>query len=218
MLFRSTWSNNVIFLDPTAHGIGWHIDSNPGANSNDCLPNDRMDLLTAILHELGHSLGLEDQYGAVDRDDVMSGMLIPGERRLPKPGEARRANRSAATGTHYLLAPVNIGVLPPGKSIVIVFRARVANPMPAGACAIVNQGTVTATGVSVLTDEPRSGGAADPTVTTVLVPGIAATFPATDVLGNQATLQGSAGACGDNAVYYFQYGRTLSYEIGRAHV
>ena len=48
----------------------------------------RMDLLTAVLHEEGHALGLPDLNPAVYPNDVMTGTLNLGVRRLPLPGEA----------------------------------------------------------------------------------------------------------------------------------
>jgi hypothetical protein len=46
-------------------------------------PVGRMDLLTVIMHELGHHLGLPDSYAAHSRDTLMVGYLTQGERRLP---------------------------------------------------------------------------------------------------------------------------------------
>jgi hypothetical protein len=46
-------------------------------------PAGRMDLLTALMHELGHHLGLPDAYAAKSRDTLMYGYLTQGERRLP---------------------------------------------------------------------------------------------------------------------------------------
>ena len=42
-----------------------------------------MDLLTVIMHELGHALGF--QHAAPD--DIMGATLAPGVRKLPKPDE-----------------------------------------------------------------------------------------------------------------------------------
>jgi hypothetical protein len=39
-----------------------------------------MDLLTAMMHEMGHALGLVDLDGS---DDLMAGVLQPGVRHLP---------------------------------------------------------------------------------------------------------------------------------------
>lgn len=80
-------SGGIIQVDATAAGHGWFI-----GGSDDTLPADRADLLTAIVHELGHALGLDDRYDRADQDDVMYGYLSVGERRLPErasPGPRR---------------------------------------------------------------------------------------------------------------------------------
>ena len=46
-------------------------------------PAGRMDLLTAIMHELGHGAGLSDFHAYTTGDDVMYRYLDTGERRLP---------------------------------------------------------------------------------------------------------------------------------------
>ena len=71
---------------------------------------------------------------------------------------------SAATDVN-----VNIGALPAGKSVTVSFQAAVANPFPAGADQVSNQGTVTgANFASFMTDDPDVGGTADPTVTPIV--------------------------------------------------
>lgn len=40
-----------------------------------------MDLLTAVMHELGHAIGLDDDYSDPDSDDLMNGWLAAGEKR-----------------------------------------------------------------------------------------------------------------------------------------
>jgi Bacterial Ig domain len=47
------------------------------------VPAGDMDLLTVVMHEMGHALGLDDTYAAADRGDLMFGLLVTGERRLP---------------------------------------------------------------------------------------------------------------------------------------
>ena len=65
-----------------------------------------------------------------------------------------------------------IGNLPAGRSVTLVFDATVNNPFPVGIPEISNQGTLTAddgTGgtLTLLSDDPNTGTAADPTTTDV---------------------------------------------------
>ncbi len=73
-------TSSAIVLDVNAAGYGWSVEIDPQDRETAA---SRMDLLTAVLHELGHVAGLADDYGAVDSADVMSGWLLPGTRRLP---------------------------------------------------------------------------------------------------------------------------------------
>src|SRR5204863_9328731 len=123
----------------------------------------RIDLLTAIMHEMGHALGLNDSYLQQDRDSLMYGFLTKGERRLPAKGEALGAIPGSVAGTHFLGSALNIGTLPKGKSVVVTFTVQISATT---ASSISNQGTVSGSNFSnVLTDDPTVGGAADPTVT-----------------------------------------------------
>jgi len=82
--------DNTILIDSNAAGYGWFIDSTPYDNeeftlgsaglqaAGDSAASGRMDLLTAVLHELGHVLGLPDD----DSGGVMDGSLSVGTRRL----------------------------------------------------------------------------------------------------------------------------------------
>ncbi|QDV36532.1 Calx-beta domain-containing protein [Tautonia plasticadhaerens] len=67
----------TITLDRDAAGHGWFFDFTPGDASD--VSEGRMDLLTAIAHELGHALGHDHDH----EDDVMGEVLDPGVRRLP---------------------------------------------------------------------------------------------------------------------------------------
>ena len=87
-------SGTTITLDVDAAGYGWFVDATPGANEEfvpqasgslladaDSSAAERMDLLTAVMHELGHVLG----HGDLDdllANDVMNGWLPAGVRRL----------------------------------------------------------------------------------------------------------------------------------------
>jgi hypothetical protein len=107
---------NTIRIDRDAGGKGWFIDTSLLSDSNfgqvisttrritDPLgvPAGRVDLLTAIEHEMGHKLGLDDSYAQKDRGSIMYGYLTVGERRIPASGEARNARPEALSGVHHL--------------------------------------------------------------------------------------------------------------------
>lgn len=66
--------DNTIYIDSDAAGFGWFVDSTPEDNSEFTVQNGSeelvadpsstaygdMDLLTVVMHELGHLLGYED--------------------------------------------------------------------------------------------------------------------------------------------------------------
>ena len=127
----------------------------------------------------------------------------------PNPHSPALASPMSLSSSTVML---NVGILPPAKSLTITFRARIANPMPSGVYFISNQGTITADGgISVLTDDPVTAASLDPTITQVLVPPVAVTQLASSVTANGATLNGSIHPSGSPAHYYFQYGATTSY-------
>jgi hypothetical protein len=88
-----------ITLDTTAAGHGWYVDATPLDNTDDYLPTSnpnvwqakagsaadgKMDMLSVLLHEYGHALGLEH---SADARSFMATTLQPGERRLPSAEE-----------------------------------------------------------------------------------------------------------------------------------
>jgi len=87
-----------VYLDLDAAGRGWFIDPTPGADEEfapkgregglravDPRAIDRVDLLTVVSHELGHSLGMADLDPA--SGELMSGELETGLRREIGPAE-----------------------------------------------------------------------------------------------------------------------------------
>ena len=55
-------AGDTIWLDADAAGWGWFVDPTPGDDSEFTTPGDqgeqgRIDLLTALMHEIGHLLG-----------------------------------------------------------------------------------------------------------------------------------------------------------------
>jgi hypothetical protein len=101
---------NHIRVDNNAGGNGWFIGSVTSDNAQfgtevsatrlytdpESAPAGRIDLLTAIMHEMGHALGLNDSYAEQDRDNVMYGFLTKGERRLPAKNQAMTASPDTA--------------------------------------------------------------------------------------------------------------------------
>ncbi|HWT01914.1 MAG TPA: Ig-like domain-containing protein, partial [Pyrinomonadaceae bacterium] len=155
-------------VDADAGGNGWFVDPTPQDDAEFAYtvtgtlrltlagdaPAGRIDLLTAIIHELGHELGLDDSYNALDNSTVMHGLLSKGERRLPSRGETAGFRPGSLSGTHYLTGPatarqrakrakaqaalapaplapavgdlpVTIGTIPAGKKVRVIFEVTV---------------------------------------------------------------------------------------------
>jgi hypothetical protein len=82
--------HDLIQIDSTATGYGWFVDETPaddleftivaGPNQfgapSDTAAHGRVDLLTAVMHELGHVLG----WGHAEEDELMGETLSPGVR------------------------------------------------------------------------------------------------------------------------------------------
>ena len=91
-------SSAQITLDANAAGYNWFIDSTPADNSEflpTANPNEwiakadseaagKMDMLSVLLHEYGHALGIDHSAAP---NDYMSTTLQPGVRRLPSAEE-----------------------------------------------------------------------------------------------------------------------------------
>lgn len=84
-----------ITLDTDAAGHGWYVDATPLDNTDDYLPTSnpnvwqakagsaaegKMDMLSVLLHEYGHALGLDH---TADSHDFMAETLQAGQRKLP---------------------------------------------------------------------------------------------------------------------------------------
>lgn len=87
-----------IFVDPNAAGYGWYIDPTPyddkefgltiadtELQATDPLAASQIDLLTVLMHEIGHRLGLEDVNPADDAHNLMTEVIDVGTRRLVVP-------------------------------------------------------------------------------------------------------------------------------------
>ncbi len=86
----------MIQLDDDALGFGWHVGSGS-------VPEGTVDLGTVMRHELGHILGYGDLDPATAGDSIMSGSILPGER------------REVTDGINHANSPNNTPVAGPGS-------------------------------------------------------------------------------------------------------
>ncbi|HLL73860.1 MAG TPA: HYR domain-containing protein, partial [Pyrinomonadaceae bacterium] len=102
-----------------------------------------------------------------ERAELLRAVSVTGDFKVESP----RAATSAMTALSGETVSVNVGTLRAGDSVTITFQVTVADPFAGAQPQVSNQGTVTATGVAgVPTDDPDAPGAADPTVTQLLLP------------------------------------------------
>jgi hypothetical protein len=138
-LYVGSSSAGQVHVDSDGAGYGWFVDSTPGEDSEFDGSGSRLtadaggaadhhiDLLTVVMHELGHQIGLDDTYASADYAELMYGYLNPGERRLPGSGDADGGVPGSLRGTDYVLGPVTnqIGDLPAGKAVDVYFTSTV---------------------------------------------------------------------------------------------
>ncbi|MEA2876326.1 MAG: hypothetical protein QOF14_1522 [Hyphomicrobiales bacterium] len=155
-----------ITIDADAAGYGWYVDANPADDAEFAnvlgatrlqtdpsgVPAGHIDLLSTVMHELGHQLGLEDSYALSDRDDLMFGYLVTGERRLPGEHEAAGATPGSIDHEEFAVGPVSIGTLPANRTVTITFDATVNAQTNQQIVNPSNQGTVTSSFPSINTN------------------------------------------------------------------
>lgn len=105
-----------IYLDLDAAGEGWFVDTTPLEDEEFIRHShlsmvrvvegetDAFDLLSVIMHEQGHVLGLPDVYRPEIDGDLMHGIFEEGERRLPAAGQAEGAVAGSLEGIHHAVA------------------------------------------------------------------------------------------------------------------
>jgi hypothetical protein len=93
--FIASSENGSIKLDKDGGGYGWYFDRTPDSDeefvlnktTTDFIPTidtkGKIDLLTVLMHELGHQAGLEDEYQPKESKGLMYGYINPGERKMP---------------------------------------------------------------------------------------------------------------------------------------
>lgn len=186
--------HTLITLDRSAGGYGWFIDPNPADNSANFLPTSnpdvwiakpdsaaagKMDLLSVLLHEYGHALGLDH---SPDSNDFMGAVLQPGERRLPSQAELALMTKLVAQLKGDSAAP-NTPV--PGTP----------NPLPlgGGALALVLAGRLRRTGYGASTMAVQSA-RLEPQALTAVNPALTnGTFNSSTGWSTSGTVQVAAG-------------------------
>jgi hypothetical protein len=112
-----------ITIDTNAAGHGWFVDPTPNDNSEfthaaNAAGTDlytdpsnaaagHLDLLTAVTHEMGHVLGLDDETAASSSHDLMFIDLVDGERRLPDATDVVQADATKAIDAAEAAMPVS---------------------------------------------------------------------------------------------------------------
>ncbi len=143
-----------ISIDDDAAGIGWFVDLTPdqdeeftlaaGVDSQmianlDSAARERIDLLSILMHEQGHILGLPDVSEA--QRDLMFAWFGEGERRLPAEGQAEGSEPGSLEGVHYATVPVYTAAVADGTidgSALTVVTNWGDNPVSYGAWSYFN--------------------------------------------------------------------------------
>ncbi len=142
--YLGAYAPGAVQLDSDGAGYGWFLDATPLDDSEfgnvadatrlltdpTGAPAGHVDLLTTVMHEMGHQLGLEDTYSLGDRSDLMYGYLVTGERRLPGAGDADGAVAGSVTSEEFQIATINLGNLAPDDEITIQWAATITPSSP----------------------------------------------------------------------------------------
>jgi uncharacterized delta-60 repeat protein len=139
-LYLGSATPTAIKLDSDGAGYGWFLDATPAEDSEfanpagatrkvaeaSAAPAGHIDLVTTVMHEMGHVLGVQDTYDVANRDSLMYGYLYTGERRLPTADTAQGAVAGSIEHEEFSLAPISLGTLPAGKTVTVQFSGVVS--------------------------------------------------------------------------------------------
>ena len=84
-------ANGTVLLDVDAAGHGWFVDATPDVDGEFTYVGGTeftsdaagIDLLTVVMHEMGHALGLHDDAAGAPPNGLLAETLTTGTRRLP---------------------------------------------------------------------------------------------------------------------------------------
>jgi hypothetical protein len=121
-------AENAVLIDPTAAGYGWFVDDTPEDDSEFARTHyplqlvadtespafGRVDLLTVVLHEAGHVLGLDH---ASESYDVMASVLPDAVRRLP----------SDTAGLNHEASSLDVGVSREARTALVGLPSGIAS-------------------------------------------------------------------------------------------
>ncbi len=136
-LYLGSSSAGNVTVDSDGAGHGWFLDTTPGEDSEyhgsgTRLAADaggdaagRMDLLTVLMHELGHQVGLDDDYNVNQADELMYGYANRSERRLPAADDLIGADMEHAGHESFVESPMVIPLLPDGKAVKVIYKSTV---------------------------------------------------------------------------------------------
>jgi uncharacterized repeat protein (TIGR01451 family) len=173
-------AGNSIQISAHAADQQWFIDPTPSdddefsrvavatrrSSQNGDAGAGRVDLLSTLIHEMGHTLGLPDCYDLSQRDNVMFGYLGTGERRLPAKAEANRAKALSEITPRFLTAPITIGDLPAGKSVTVVYSVTINSATTAAT--VTSQASVSGSNFSDVLSNSRITPVEQPPVLSVI--------------------------------------------------
>jgi Ca2+-binding RTX toxin-like protein len=130
----------TIKLDINAAGWSWFVDATPDGDSEysgsgtqlaavdgNGAAGTRIDLLSVVMHELGHQIGLSDSYAGGDSDELMYGSIGAGERRLPGADDASGGGAAAVSGG-LAVGPFTLGTLGAGHTLVVKMHSQIDFP------------------------------------------------------------------------------------------
>jgi VCBS repeat-containing protein len=98
-------------------------------------------------HELGHQIGLLDDYAAADAADLMYGFINAGERRLAAHNDVAGATGAPVDHESFVLSTVSVPSIAAGNSIDVSFRSTVNAYSPGTVPSLTGQSSVSYTGL-----------------------------------------------------------------------